>query len=130
MRPRLSACLALLLPTPLLLGCGDEPPNYPPIVVVIGEGNGTGGSGTQGPGGGNTGSSNNQGGEGNGGPDDLLYPHCDDPWTGEDPPVETECDLDALEDGGELSGDVDADRTLESGKFYTLKGSTRVSISP
>lgn len=114
-----------------LLGCGDELPVYPPI-VVINVGANVGGSGNTGTGNtgnrpaGNSGSSQGQGGDPDPGGGDVLYPHCDDPWQGPDPEPQTACDLDALEDGGELSGDISADRVLESGHSYVLKGSTRV----
>jgi hypothetical protein len=122
---------AAVLPVFSLLGCADDPPIYPPIVVVNvgnvesgGSGNGNSGNGSGNRNGG--GSQSNEGGGGSDQPDDVLYPHCDDAWLGDEPPVETACDLEALEAGGDLTGDLSADRTLESGHSYTLKGSTRV----
>lgn len=120
---------AVLLAVFSVLGCGDEPPVYPALIIVVGDGasGGTGNTGSAGTGNrsSNGGSQNGDAG-GNDGPEDPLTAHCNDPWLGDDPPVETQCDLDNLEDGGDLTGDITADRTLETGHFYTLKGSTRV----
>jgi hypothetical protein len=131
-------CLPSLLTT---IACGDEAPIYPPIVIIYG-----GGSGTSGPNG--TGSGNGTGNNGNdptpsGGASSTggsngnagsssdpnttgLFAHCGTFLSGAEPKVETACDLDKLEDGGELTGDVAADRTLKAGHFYTLKGGVRV----
>ncbi len=133
------------------LACGDEPPLYPPLPGSATSGGGTDGSvggtgdGATGSTAGSGGGSNPTGGKNNGGagkgsaggsssaaggkagsgttPDD----YCALPWSGDDPPPPSvACDLDALVDGGELKGDITADRALESGKFYTLKGEVRV----
>lgn len=131
------ACLTLPF---VLTACGDDPPIYPPIVIVIGNqgGNGVGATGN---GSGNSpsqGGSSSQGGNGSGGSSgsgtsggtgnngDPLFAHCEPFAAAPPPPVETTCDMDALTDGGELEGDITADRTLASGKFYTMKGIVRV----
>jgi hypothetical protein len=128
------ACFVLPLS---LTACGDEPPIYPPIVIVqvVGSqgGNGVGatgnspsqgGSSTQGGSGGSSGSSSSTAGSSSNG--DPLFAHCSPFAAAPPPPVQTACDLDALTDGGELKGDITADRTLESGKYYTMKGIVRV----
>lgn len=126
------ACFALPF---ALFACGDDPPIYPPIVIVqvVGNqgGNGTGNTGNS-PG--QAGSSAQGGSNGSGGSNttagtssgDPLYAHCAPFANAPPPPVETECDMDALMDGGELTGEITSDRTLESGKFYTMKGVVRV----
>jgi hypothetical protein len=134
---RAARYITFALPLTLLTGCGDEPPVYPPIVIIgdLGSG-GTGTSpgnqagGSQGPspsaGSSNTsgGSSSNggSGGSANGG----LFAHCSQFYSAPEPPVKTACDLGKLEDGGELKGDVTSDRTLKGGRSYTLSGVVRV----
>ena len=60
---------------------------------------------------------------GGGAPEDK----CGAGWLGKVAKPSVECDLVALEDSGEsLTGDIDADRTLSSGKTYKLKGPTRI----
>ncbi len=133
---------SLLLGLPLsTVACGDEAPIYPPLPAnsdAGGNGVGNNSSGARPAGSGGKGNTTNTGGRsgsvaggagntGGAGNVDPLYAHCAEPWTGEDPPVEkVECDLDALQDGGSLTGDISADRTLESGYFYRLSGVTRV----
>lgn len=121
----------------LLLGCNDNTPSYPAIIIYenpqapTGTGN-TGNTGNMGSGNtGNVGSGNtgntSSGGAANGGGGNDLYAHCSTPWSGEDPPAgKVECDMDALTDGGVLTGDVTANRTLTSGHSYVLKGGVRV----
>lgn len=114
--------------------CHDNTQTYPAIIIYEGNNDGTGltGSGNTGnTGSGNTGNTpgNGSGGlsNGSGGASSGLYAHCDSPWSGQDPPVgKVQCDLDALTDAGELSGDVTANRTLKSGHSYRLKGGVRV----
>ena len=139
MRFRAQSFASLALPSILAcVACGDDAPIYPPIVInILGGGassigatsNGTGNNGSnpnpQG------GSANASGGSANaaGGLDPNttgLFAHCGTFLSAPEPKVETACDLDKLEDGGELKDDVAADRTLKSGHFYTLKGSVRV----
>lgn len=128
------ACLTSSL---LLAACGDDPPVYPPIVIVI---NGSQGGSSQGTGAtSNTGNAPSQGGSstqggrggsgtnaGSGNSGDPLYAHCAPFAAAPPPPVQTACDMDALTDGGILKDDITADRTLESGKFYTMQGVVRV----
>ncbi len=131
--PRLT-CLAFLA-----IGCGDDLPTYPPVTIInIGANvGGSNSSPSNGPGSGGRGSEVPVGGDGAGGSDGMntggsgsgvntLYPHCAEMWSEPLPEPETACDLDNLTDGGELKGDITSDKTLESGNFYTLKGSVRV----
>lgn len=128
---------------PLTVACGDEPPIYPPLPNVGADtstgdtGSGAGSSGAPGKGGssgkGGNGSSqggkgnSNGGSQGNGGSGATTGNYCEDWWGGEAPPAPSvDCDLGALSDGGDLTGDITTDKSLESGKFYTLKGVTRV----
>jgi len=122
------------------VACNDGAPAYPAIVIYgDGSGNatsngandGTGLVGSGNDGSGNSGNSPSNGGTGNspstGGAGNSLYAHCSEPWSGEGPPVgKVQCDLDNLTDGGDLTGDLKANRTLSSGKIYHLKGSVRV----
>jgi hypothetical protein len=120
---------SVAFPVLALAGCGDEAPVYPPITII-----GNGGASSTGGRSGNSpsdGGSGEDGGadSGKGGPGSVggLYAHCAEFNSGPEPEVETECDLDALEDGGELSGIIDSDRTLRSGNFYTLQGGVKVA---
>lgn len=145
---RFSSSRLTALSFPLLtLACADDLPSYPPLPTYDGSSTG-GSSGTNNTSGGKGGSKANGGNGGSGGAvsstggrsgsdnggtgatggnTDPLYAHCNEPWSGEVPPAgPTQCDFDALEDGGELTGDISTDRTLQSGHFYTLKGVTRV----
>jgi len=118
------------------VACSDDRPVYPPIVInVVGSGaTGTGATGNETSSGDQTGSgdvsnggSGTAGGSGSTGGNSNAPPSvCTNFWGGQDPPVKTKCDLDHLEDGGELSGDVDSDTTWKGGKSYTLKGIVRV----
>jgi len=135
------SCSALLFPL-FALACNDSAPSYPAIIIYGNpdEYTGTGNTGNTGNNGsaatGNTGNSNSSGGSGNassggmsngGGNSNDLFAHCANPWSGDDPPIgKVECDLDALTDGGVLTGDVSANRTLTSGHSYLLKGGVRV----
>ncbi len=130
------------LAVPLLLlavvACGDDPPVYPPIIInIIGSGAvGVGASsssgattsvGAQSSGGGDSstgGSGSNSSGAGGSGTNQAA--HCAAFNAGPPPAVKTACDLDKLTDGGEVKGDISADKTLKGGKFYTLKGDVRV----
>ena len=126
------ACLAFLS------ACGDNAPVYPPIVIVevganlggtgnTGTGNtGTGNTGTGNTGTGNTTSTGGSGATGGGGSTDPLYAHCAAFANAPPPPVKTKCDLNALTDGGQLKGDITADKTLKGGQSYTLSGVVRV----
>lgn len=150
MRPLFIASSAALLPL-LALSCGDEPPAYPPLPAsATGLGSGASdGSGNTGntdgnpDGSGNTGNSDGTGdtgntggssngaggkpsGSGNTGGSAPATGHCASPWSEPLPPPKVACDLDALKDGGEISGDISADKTLQSGNAYTLKGVVRV----
>jgi hypothetical protein len=113
------------------LACSDPAPTFPPIVINVFQGNGGVGAGGQNTGTGNKPSNNggsagsNNGGSGNTGSDDL-FAHCSEFLNAPEPAVETACDMNELEDGGPLEGDIKADRKLDSGHFYTLKGSVRV----
>jgi hypothetical protein len=124
--------LAAFAASSLSFACSDPAPTFPPIVINVFQGNGGSGFGGQSSGTGNrpsgnagTSGSSSNAGTGNNGPGGL-FAHCDEFSSAEDPPVQTACDLTALEDGGSIEGDIKSDRTLESGKFYTLKGSVRV----
>lgn len=128
----------------LTLSCTDGDPVYPDIPDFSNNNTGNQGTGANGNGATSTGATssssggrpNGTGGSGNsnagkGGGNspntDPLYGHCDLPWSGEEPaPAKPACDLDALTDGGELKGDISADRTLSRGHFYTLKGGVRI----
>ena len=130
MRSRRLVRSLLLLP---LFGCNDNTPSYPAIIIYenpqapSGVGNtGNVGSGNTGNSSGGSGNASN-GGASNGGGENGLYGHCSDPWSGGDPPVgKVQCDMNALTDGGVLTGDVTANRTLTSGHSYLLKGGVRV----
>jgi len=138
MRFRAQSFAFLALPSLLAcVSCGDDAPVYPPIVIIYGGGatgtstgaspNGTGDhTGSPTPQGGDTSSTGGSSSQGGSGSSDPLFAHCGTFLSGPEPKVETACDLDALEDGGDLKGDVAADRTLKSGHFYTLKGGVRV----
>jgi hypothetical protein len=123
----------LVLACSRLMACGDDLPTYPPIIIVNINGS-TGGASSLAPGGkgGNSSQPSAQGGDEAGGESSGaapigLYPHCDEFQSGPDPDVgRVQCDLDELIDGGELTGDIKSDKTLESGHYYTLKGSTRI----
>jgi hypothetical protein len=127
------ACLSFLT------ACGDDAPVYPPIVIVEvganfgGSGNtGTGNVSTGNTGTGNTnsnGGSSNSGGSGGatGSAADPLFAHCALFANAPPPPVKTKCDLNALTDGGQIKGDITADKSLKGGQFYTLSGGVRVS---
>jgi hypothetical protein len=66
------------------------------------------------------------GSQGTGGSANPNPNYCEDFNGGDAPPEPTvACDLSALTNGGDLTGDLN-DKTLESGKYYTLKGVTRV----
>jgi hypothetical protein len=140
MRFRAPSLTCLCLPSLLAcVACGDDAPIYPPIVIVYGNvgGNGSGAapsgigdnSGNPTPQGGDsasTGGSSSNGGSNSDPNTTGLFAHCGTFLSGPEPEVQTACDLDKLKDGGELKGDVAADRTLETGNFYTLKGGVRV----
>lgn len=121
------------------VACGDEPPVYPPIVVIYGSNvgaNASGGSGsnpigTGGSGTNPTGGSNSNAGSSNAGSGSLdpLFGHCSPFANAPAPAVKTACDMDNLEDGGDLTGDVTSDKTLKSGHFYTMKGVVKVKPS-
>jgi hypothetical protein len=134
------------LPALLSVACGDNTPTYPAI-VIYGNPDGTGNTTSTGATGASDGSGNaSSGGSGNGtssggsGNDTSsggmssggasaptgLYAHCANPWSGEDPPVKTKCDLDALQDGGDITGDITANKTLKTGFSYGLNGPVRV----
>jgi hypothetical protein len=141
----LSRPLALCSIT-LTLSCTDGDPVYPDIPDFSNTGaqsTGATGTGATGTGDANTGATSNSGGHGNGGggrnnsnagtggsnspSTDPLYGHCDLPWSGEAlQPAKPACDLDALIDGGELKGDISADRTLKRGHVYQLNGEVRI----
>jgi hypothetical protein len=54
-----------------------------------------------------------------------MSDHCMLPWS--EPAPAAECDIDALSEGAiTLTGNIDVDLTLESGKSYVLDGPTRV----
>jgi hypothetical protein len=124
--PSLLACIA----------CGDDAPIYPPIVIIYGGGGANGtlptGSGSDSsnpnPRGGDTSSSNAGTSNNAGSGTDPLTAHCGTFSSGPEPKTETACDLDALEDGGELKGDIAADRTLKTGHFYVLKGGEQATF--
>ena len=150
MRFRAQRFAFLAVPAAFLacVACSDDRPVYPPIVInIIGGGadgvgnatssgdttstgdqpSSTGGSSSDGgssTGGSNTGGSST-GGSSSTGAGGLLA-HCGNFWSGQDPPVKTQCDLANLKDGGDVKGDISADTTLKSGNFYTLKGVVRV----
>ena len=136
--------LTLLLFT---AACGDSAPLYPPLPDSAtggtgavdstgatgatdspstgGKSNGTGGKSSSA-----GGKSNASGGSmptaGSAGTTAMTGDYCSQFAAGDEPPAPTvACDLDNLTDGGVLTGDL-MDKTLESGKFYTLKGVTRV----
>lgn len=89
--------------------------------------NGTGGKGSSGNTGGKSNGGGNKGGSGNLPNTDPLFGHCDQPWSGDPlPPASPACELDNLEDGGILTGDITADRTLLRDHYYTLDGEVRV----
>ncbi len=146
-----SACLTSLV---LIIACADPDPIYPTIPdYLLGRG-GTGSLGTgAGSTGATTGegatgatgatgassngaagkSSNNTGGKSGGGNSKGGSGNmpsgdpCSQPWSGEElPPASPACDLDNLEDGGSLTGDITADRTLQRNHFYNLDGEVRV----
>jgi hypothetical protein len=141
----LSRPLALCSIT-LTLSCTDGDPVYPDIpdfsntdsgaqntgATSTGATSSSGGSGNSSGGraNGSSGSGNStpgKGGSGNTPNTDPLYAHCDLPWSGEPlEPAKPACDLDALTDGGELKGDISADRTLSRGHSYSLKGEVRI----
>jgi hypothetical protein len=139
MRIRALSFASVVLPL-IVTACGDEAPIYPPIVIVVGNQGGTGnvpgnGSGNNTGNGNNTsqGGTNAQGASPSGGSSisgsgsvDPVFGHCTQFAAAPSPPVETACDLDALEDGGDIKGDIASDRTLESGHSYTLDGVVRV----
>jgi hypothetical protein len=111
---------------PLALACNDATPTYPTIVIygnpdtVAPDASGGSGASDNGPPAG-TGAAGTAGGQ-------SADTHCEDPWTGPAPAVQTvQCDLSALTDGGELSGDIAADQTLTTGHSYRLKGEVRVT---
>jgi hypothetical protein len=82
---------------------------------------GTGNTGNDGDGGDDTSSMA-------GGPPIAQPDDCAGAWEGTVPEPSVECDLDNLEDSGQtLSGDIDSNRTLVSGKTYKLSGPTRVT---
>src|ERR1700761_8357421 len=119
--PTLSAFSVL----PLALACTDATPTYPTI-VIYGNPDTVAASASDGSGTPDDGSSASAGttGTADAGSADT---HCEDPWTGPAPAVQTvQCDLSTLTDGGELSGDIAADQTLLSGHSYRLKGEVRV----
>jgi hypothetical protein len=139
------ACLALVLAAQVTIACGEELPGTPPEEGDSSTGNkgntgNTSNTGATDAGGGDGPSSGGKGGKGSGGKaptggtqgqgggEDDLFAHCNQPWSGEPPPVETECDLDALEDSGVTltTADISAGMTLESGKTYELSGTTRI----
>jgi hypothetical protein len=140
MRFRASSLTYLCLPSLFAcVACGDDAPIYPPIVIIYGSGgaNGSGAvpSGTgddssnptpQGGDSAATGGSSSNGGTSMDPNTTGLFAHCGTFLSGPEPEVQTACDLDKLEDGGDLKGDVTADRTLKTGHFYTLKGGVRV----
>lgn len=121
----------LLLP---LLGCNDNTPSYPAIIIYENPQSPSGVGNTGNVGSGNTGNTSSYGGSGNssgggsngGGSSTGLYGHCEQPWSEPVPVGKVECDMDALTDGGVLTGDVSADRTLTSGHSYLIKGGVRV----
>jgi hypothetical protein len=139
------ACLALVLAAQVTIACGEELPGTPPEEGDSSTGNkgntgNTSNTGATDAGGGDGPSSGGKGGKGSGGKaptggtqgqgggEDDLFAHCNQPWSGEPPPVETECDLDALEDSGVTitTAAISAGMTLESGKIYKLSGPTRI----
>lgn len=136
-RARSFGLLALPAVALTCVACGDEPPVYPPIVVIIGNvgasasggsgsnPTGTAGSGTN-PSGGSNGNNagSSSGGSGTG---DPLFAHCSAFGNAPEPKVKTACDLDNLEDGGDLTGNVTSDKTLKSGHSYKLKGVVKVN---
>lgn len=138
MRFRASRFALLCVPSVLAsVACGDDAPIYPPIVINVWGGggpstgatsNGTGSTSNPTPAGGdtNTGGSTSNAGTSSDPNTSGLFAHCGTFLSGPEPEVQTACDLDELEDGGDLKGDVAADRTLKSGHFYTLKGGVRV----
>jgi hypothetical protein len=129
-------CLAAFSVPLLTMACSDNQPSYPAIIIYGNDGSGLTGSGLAGSGltgSGNTtsnggGDSMSNGGTSNGGgaTTDPLYAHCNNLWSGQDPPVKTQCDLDTLTDGGEITGDITKDTTWTTGKSYRLKGGVRV----
>jgi len=132
-KPHISL-LCLPVVSLLALACNDNTPTYPAIIIngSQGTGNATGnGSGnSDGNGSGGSGNGTASGGTSTGGSTtngDPLYAHCAKFGSGEDPPAsKIKCDMDALTDGGELSGDITADKTLSRGHSYRLKGPVRV----
>lgn len=121
------------------VACGDEPPVYPPIVVIYGGNVGAsanGGSGSNPVGTGGSGMNPTAGnssiaGSSNAGSGsvDPLFGHCAPFANALAPAVKTACDLDNLEDGGDLTGELASDKTLKSGHFYTMKGVVKVKPS-
>lgn len=138
MRSRAVRLSLLTLPSLLAcVACGDSAPIYPPIVIIVQGGGASGvpspnGGGNDGSGananpqGGSSGKAGSSGSAGGGQVPTGPLAHCSTFVNGPEPKVQTACDLDKLTDGGELKGDIAADRTLKGGKFYTLKGSVRV----
>jgi hypothetical protein len=123
----------------LACACSDNSPTYPAIVIYgnPGDGTGTGTGATTGTGLTGSGDASSSGGSGNisnGGTSSAgssgandLFAHCGELWSGQDPPVgKVQCDMNALTDDGDLTGDITADRTLISGHSYSLKGGVRV----
>jgi hypothetical protein len=83
-------------------------------------GKGSGGSGASGGKGGSAGKGGSSAGTGA-----VVTEPCEQPWS--EPLEGGDCDLDALEPGDvTLTGDIDDDVTLESGKSYELSGPTRL----
>ena len=110
---------------PLALACNDATPTYPTI-VIYGNPDTVAAGASDGSGASSGGSSVGTGGAGTAGTQSADT-HCEDPWSGPLPAVQSvQCDLTALTDGGELSGDLTADQTLTSGHSYRLKGEVRV----
>jgi hypothetical protein len=142
MRLRAQSFASLVVPACALAlsACSDDPPIYPPIVINIINGGGVVGAGAssstgdtssvgdQSSGGGSTNAGNGNGNGTSGGsttPGGLLA-HCSAFNSATPPAPKTQCDLDHMTDGGAVSGDITADRTLTSGHSYTLKGIVRV----
>lgn len=142
-RMRVRTAVSFVLPACVLAAaCGDDLPTYPPVVIVNVGANVGGNTSTGNNSNNNNGNNGNrptiQGGDNSGGDGSStggsapnmpgLYPHCDAFNGGDDPPVgKVECDMDSLADGGPLGGDITGEKTLESGKFYTLTGVTRIT---
>jgi hypothetical protein len=118
--------LTALLVLPLAAGCGDDDDSDNPTGGSQSGGKGGSGGGSAGKGGSSNsggssgkGGTSNEGGSGNEGNTGNTGNEGGSAGGGGDP---VECDLDALEDGG----NVPTSGTLESGKFYNLDGRTEI----